>query len=934
MFSSKQSAVRPSSRSRPRREDYGEPSRYLARVGSDIADDRHVREYDDHADADRPGRGYARPLDESVEMRSSGWTDEESVEMDTRDPWNRDWANWSSTDDDDDRYYEDDLYDESGEWEAQRQQGRAGWGGWPDEGTMASVAVNIPSRGGASRGRSYSSTRDRRKSAKPSLFGSYGQILVWIGSGFSHRAMPTRRAINTLLLTCILGAIFLSGAGLGLVGYNDYSSLTKLVKAGEASLSQMAEDLGIGKSKHTTDTAKARADLLQAEYDFQTIHDRLASPDFVLSIADHVPIIDKKLQSALILSNIGVEAMQMMVKIFPAIYSLSKMVATSPISAPGDTTDTNAPILAVSDLSYIRQGFIDAQPYIADMVNVLNSTPIDTLTAVLTAKQKSEIVPFLKFIPQIPLAEGIISDFLTIAPTVLGINEPVAYLLTTLDNGEIRPVGGFQGQVAIFSVNGGHFSHISLQDVYQLENKDQSYAVPYPSEGWWGDTQLGYNIRNSGLSPDFPTSAQYTLNELHSQPLCKVPLALLANAHTDPFGCPLVIGDYPEGNHVPIIDQKTGKITGYDPHPAKMAGMIAIQTPVIQQLLQLVGPIQVGCPYKVTVKPDNLEHYIHFFQETYQGQQLGKQSCGGGGSDSSKRFTSILAKTLLDKIKTISKTSLISFVGTLLNDLKTRDLQVYFANPDNPSFGPYGDGEKFLKKYGATSAVYAGPDDSLLVNQANFAGDKLNLYMQMHLVDHITLQGTQATHHLEMDYQYSIPPIKVNPADAFFDPNFKMQVQAYQAEVFNLIFNAAYGSDYAEYRRVYVPQDAVFQGGTGLLDGTGAFAGAATTSLLSTTSDITGRAVFGSKYDYRFALDPSGTSVNWFAPDGIPNPTMNWNVPDAVKGSTYTLMLERQSGVPTSADVTITCAATNKVLQHVSQSITTETPITVSNVHC
>jgi len=621
------------------------------------------------------------------------------------------------------------------------------------------------------------------------------------------------------------------------------------------------------------------------------------------------------------------------VKIYPAIVSISKMVATSPVSAPGDTTDTNTPILGLSDLNYIRQGFVDAQPFITDMINELNSTPLDTLTAVLTAKQKSEIVPFLKFIPQIPLAEGIINDFLPIAPTVLGINEPVAYLLTTLDNGEIRPVGGFQGQVALFSVNGGHFSHISLQDIYQLEYKGSGTNVPYLSESWWNSTGLGYSIRNSGLSPDYPTSAQYTLNELHDQRLCKVPMFLQPNPITDGNGCPVDKGYYNEGNHVPIIDQNTGTVTGYDPHPAKMAGMIAIQTPVIQQLLQLVGPIKVLCPYNVTVTPDKLEYYIHYFQETYQGQKIGKNSCGGGGSDSTKRFTSIVAKTLLDKIKTISKTELISFVGTLLNDLKTRDLQIYFANPDDPNFGPYKNGELFLQKYQATNTVYSGGDDSLLINQANFAGDKLNLYMSMKLVDHITLNGTQATHHLEMDYQYAIPPITVKQSDAFNDPYFGPQ-PAYKAEVFNLIFNAAYGSDYAEFRRVYVPQDAVFQGGTGLLAGTGGSAGFAGGSLVSTASDVSGRGMFGSFYDYRFDYDANTNKVIWFAPDNIPNPTMDWYVPNAVKGSTYTLMLERQSGVPTSADITISCAATNKVLQHVTQTITTETPITVPNVHC
>lgn len=835
------------------------------------------------------------------------------------DPWERRRAHWGPA--------------PGASGESNGQPARSTWGDRPEHDMRAAVAGVPRTLPRAGRGTPASSRGVKE---------AWRQLVAWARSGFKRSALPS---VNVLVLTCILGAIILGGLGFSLAGLSDYLSISNQAKSGIDAIRQMESDLGIGTHAHATNTATAFADLQRAHDDFQAVHDRLASPDVILSTLGHIGFVQQKLQSGLILSQLGVETTQMMEQIFPAIYSMAKIVATSPISSAGDTA-SNDSLVSAGDLLNIQQGLTQARPLIDQMIATVTGTPQDTLIAALSATQRKEILPFLQFVPQIPNALNIANDFLKIAPVVLGIQDgPVAYVLTTLDNGEIRPAGGFQGQMAIFQVAGGHVGHISLQDVYQLEPSDPPYSdfrvgrygEPVAEQGWW-PSSLEWDLRNSGLSPDFPTTAQYLLNELHSQPLCKKPL-VTPNSNTDQAGCPSsqyyynalsydANAYYPNGNHVPIVNTRTGAVTGYNPEPARMGGVIAMQPAVIEQMIGLIGAVHVGCPYNVDVTPANLQTLVHYYQETRNGRAIGNRPCAGGSSDATKRFASIVAKTLLDKLKTINKGDLLGFVGLLAHDLQTRDLQVYFADPHSATFQPYAAGNDFLSKYQAASEVYQGPDDSLMINQANYAGDKLNLYMQMKLVDNIQLtSGGTAVHQLQIDYMYSIPHITVNPADAADGE------PAYKIDVYNVIFNAQYDGLYREYRRVYVPPDAIFDGGYGLIASPDAPASAVGYAL-ATGADAGNRKVLGSYYFYSFNYDQVSNSVVWSAPNAIPNPTMQWEVPGAVQNGSYTLMLQRQSGVPTSVDITVSCYGQSGQLLHVARSITQDTPITVPNVRC
>jgi len=865
---------------------------------------------DEYEDEGFDSREYARYADESDIHDRRRWQDERSQERPVakkRSPWDRDWASWSS---------EMEAYrDDSREWQSQR---RSAWGAFPDVLTAASVAVFVTP---------LNKMRENLKSSAGEAK-AWPQIKAWAEAGFAKSAIPTKRVINLMILVSIIGTIFLSGLGLGLMGLNDYRTLYGLANGGTTSLNNVLNDLGLSSSssKNSGDLTpqqiqQAQTDSAAALRQFTDLSDRLQSPDLLLKVGSGIPGLSGYYQKAVVLSKVAVDGSVILQKFLPALVNVAKVIKTTPISSKGDAAN-NTPLLDQASLDSIKQSLQNATPDITHMVGLLGNTDPATLTSFLPDKYKKKLLPLLQFVPKIPSAIALTNDFLQIAPTVLGINTngPVAYLLTTLDNTEIRPVGGFQGQYTVFSVNGGRVGKISLQDVYQtieINKYVQNYNLP-ASEAWFGNNGLGYALRNSGLSPDFPTSAKLALKQLASEPLYM----------KNQYGGYNYL--YPEGNHVPITDPTSGSITGYEKTPAHMAGMIAIQPNIIARLMQLTGPIHVGCPYNIDVTADQLQQKIHYYQETDAGRSVGDQGSNGCSANpgSTKRFTATLTQELLVQLKKVSTSDLLNIV---LDEFHTKDIQIYLTDPTQKgiAYAPYKGGMDFLRKYNISNEVYQGPatspDDSLMINQTNFAGDKLNQFMQMKLTDQITLSTSgSATHHLVIGYTFKVPPITV-PGTNYLD-NEKM--------IYSVIYNASYDHRYHEYRRLYVHPDAKFISSNGFVDNNNP------NNLLSDPlyygSDVNNRTVFDAYYVYEWEIQPDNT-VKFFTPSGVQDVTVDWKVPTSViKNGQYTLQVQRQSGVDTSIDITISPPSCAKVQQptHVIQSLTSDTTLTADMTGC
>jgi hypothetical protein len=919
---------------------YDTPPRHRARDKERDDDDRargygvRGRGYDDGPHGSRGyhddrGRTYgARDDDEwsarGRAARDDDWDDDDRyARTPKRDPWRRDWVQWTSTDlvvDDIMNYGADDY----------GLRSRDAWGVEPDPYTMASVALEVglprpgAAPGKASNGKHHLNAKGKEKAAVT-------QFIDWAKQRFDKNMQPTRRAMRVLVALCLLSVVLLTSLGTGLAGLVDYLSIKGLATDAVNSLTHLGDDLGLGKNTaKMTDAqrdAAARSDINRALYDMQTLHDRLAHPDFILSLAASVPKIAPKLQSGLALSNIGIDGAQMLLTLVPTLVSVSKVLTASPISTSSTSAD-NTPLLQADDLASIASDIQQIQPTLADMIHLIKATPPDILVAALSAKQQSEILPLLQGAQYLPNALNIITQFLNLpdstAATLLGITHgQVGYLLMTLDNAEIRPVGGFQGQFAVIGVNGGRISHIALQDVYNYlepvtytSNTGQGYAVydTYslaPVEGWFpaeGKYGLGWVMRNSGLSPDFPQSARYALWYLHNENLCVASNSSnQSNGTCAPCALDNAVGNqgsfycYAGGDRLPIVDSK-GEVKGFSQDRIPMAGVIMIQSRIISQLLEITGPIKVGCPYYREVSASNLQYLIHYYQETYQGRQTSLQHCSAQVSDATKRFTGLVTQALQAKIKDLPKTELLKFVGDIVQDLHTKDIQIYFTDPTrnqvgngpdafangyNPAtlYPPEADAEKFLQHYQVSSELYqGGVDDELAMNRADVVGWKLEPYVKLKLVDTIQLGSDHsATHTFQAFYTFDIPPISIKNSDGSL-----MTYTQIQNAVYDVVYDAAFGQKYGEHWRIYMNPNAISNGGG-----------------YPVMSDVPNLDEIAGDLTYSFNINYNTDTIDWIA-DYSMNPQRSWVVPNVVKqNGVYTIHVQPQSGVNTSADISI-----------------------------
>src|SRR5207248_3318767 len=93
-----------------------------------------------------------------------------------------------------------------------------------------------------------------------------------------------------------------------------------------------------------------------------------------------------------------------------------------------------------------------------------------------------------------------------ILPSLLGQPDQKKYLVLFQNDKELRPTGGFITAYAIFNVKGGVITVETSNDIYTLDNTISGKPkAPAPLLKYLPKVpQL--NLRDTNLSPDFPTS--------------------------------------------------------------------------------------------------------------------------------------------------------------------------------------------------------------------------------------------------------------------------------------------------------------------------------------------------------------------------------------------------------------------------------------------
>lgn len=91
-------------------------------------------------------------------------------------------------------------------------------------------------------------------------------------------------------------------------------------------------------------------------------------------------------------------------------------------------------------------------------------------------------------------------------PSLLGATEKKKYLMIFQNDKELRPTGGFITAYAIFTIDQGHIAFEKSDDIYKLdESIPNKESAPAPIKKYFPTVPL-FNLRDSNLSPDFMVS--------------------------------------------------------------------------------------------------------------------------------------------------------------------------------------------------------------------------------------------------------------------------------------------------------------------------------------------------------------------------------------------------------------------------------------------
>lgn len=347
---------------------------------------------------------------------------------------------------------------------------------------------------------------------------------------------------------------------------------------------------------------------------------------------------------------------------------------------------------------------MDAQAQLDDAAALAPTITADGLPGSFSANGKLSAI--LAKVGQAARLSRYFGQLLGVAPQLLGVDKPATYVLLAMDHSELRTGGGFIGNYGLLSVTSAHLQSTTLRDTYVLDaayfaRTGQQPPATYP---WWpyhnGSAIYGWGLRDSNLSPDFPTNARTALGILHA-----------------------------------VQDDPSLRA------PTPPVGVLAITSAVLAQIITVGGGSLRLAEYPDhIITPENLDDTIHCFQLGACQAEQPHVPPGTPHSTDRKRFTAFLGQTLVDHVRHFSGSQLKAFMRDVFQDLSTKDLQVYLT----PS-----QAEGVLLDAGLAGNIIAPTADTWFVTDTNIGGNKANAFVTQAEDDVVTLlPGGVAMHRL------------------------------------------------------------------------------------------------------------------------------------------------------------------------------------------
>ena len=294
-------------------------------------------------------------------------------------------------------------------------------------------------------------------------------------------------------------------------------------------------------------------------------------------------------------------------------------------------------------------------------------------------------------------------SFLAIAPNLLGVGTSTSYLIEVLDSTELRPGGGFIGNIGIARLQNAQLTSVEVTDVDLLDRPFEAAgnALPYPPAYQWFDlAPQSWSLRDSNLDADFPTAARYA-ETIYKR----------------------------EGGHVDV------------------QGVVAITPAFIEHILAITGPIFMP-EYHDIVTAQNVVERIHYHQ-LVASEGLDTVPSTDGRSSQRKHFTALLAEHLTSRVSQIVSKALPRFLHLFVSSLRSKDIQIYLNSRM---------AEQYLQRYHLDAAIQSPTmGDSLFVVDANISPNKANDFIINTLDDSVNLDAQgNALHHMTIRYAWIV----------------------------------------------------------------------------------------------------------------------------------------------------------------------------------
>lgn len=266
---------------------------------------------------------------------------------------------------------------------------------------------------------------------------------------------------------------------------------------------------------------------------------------------------------------------------------------------------------------------------------------------------------------------------LEVLPSILGYPEAKKYLVLFQNDGELRATGGFMTAFAVLHLESGRVRAEKSDDIYSLDRKfKKRLEAPEPIKKYLlsADLKTGivpyFYLRDMNLSPDFKVSME-TFKKYY---------------------------DDLQGEH-------------------KVDGIVAIDTKVLTDLIDTLGPIDIPGYGKFSNEKDKRCHNIAQIiceLEYIVDTPLPTQEGGRKNSILGPMMQEILLKAMGSPKQLWGK-----LFNTGIKELQEKHMLLYFENEK---------AQKAAETFGAAGRIKPFDGDYLHVNDSNFGGAKSNLF--------------------------------------------------------------------------------------------------------------------------------------------------------------------------------------------------------------